>query len=147
MKQTEMRFAVMALMLLSLASIAPAAPAKGKDLRWKPVNQALLKLDNHPVKNWDILQPEKDRNLVLVQVEKRCFVFALKQKRVYAVERSEYRAEGADLIGPAPDRNARPVKTAGWDSHDVGPAQQITVRLADTGEVLAIELPHPVTIY
>jgi hypothetical protein len=127
-------------------AVSPAA-ARPKDLTWKPVTMALLKLNNHPVKTWDILQPDKDRNLVLVQVNKRWFLFQLKQKRLYSVARSLYKADGDNLIGPGPDRDTPRVKTDGWDSHDVGPAQQITVTLAESGDVLAIELPHPLAVY
>lgn len=148
MMRTKTKLAAKLILLASLTFLAflPAF-ARGKDLTWKPVAAAVLKLDNHPVKNWDILQPDKNRNLVLVQVEKRWFVFQLKEKRIYSVERSQFRADGENLVGPPPGHDTPLVKTDGWDSHDVGPAQQITVRLADTGEVLTIELPHPLSIY
>jgi hypothetical protein len=131
---------------LLLLAVSPAA-ARPKKFTWKPVTMALLKLNNHPVKTWDILQPDKDRNLVLVQINKRWFLFELKQKRLYSADRSLYKAAGDNLVGPGPDRDTPRLKTDGWDSHDVGPAQQITVRLEENGDVIAIELPHPLVVY
>ncbi|HVB34349.1 MAG TPA: hypothetical protein VNJ52_08275 [Patescibacteria group bacterium] len=121
--------------------------ARGKPLIWKPVEQALLKENNRPVKTWNVYQPDKEREWVLVQVERNWFIFNTKEKRVYKAERADFHAHGDSLIGPEPGRHTPPLKTDGWDSHDVGPAQQISVRIAATGNVLAIELPHPLAVY
>lgn len=121
--------------------------ARGKTMIWKPVPQALLKENNKPVKNWNVYQPDKNRNLVLVQVDRKWFVFNLKQKRVYRVEHSDFETRGDFLAGPEPDRQTIIVKTTGWDSHDVGPAQEISMRITDGGDVLTIELPHPLAVY
>jgi hypothetical protein len=147
MRSNCQKLAVTALLAcLAFLAVLPAA-ARPKKLTWKPVTMALLKLNNHPVKTWDILQPAKDRILVLVQINKRWYLFELKQKRLYTADRSLYKPSGENLIGPGPDRDTPRVKTDGWDSHDVGPAQQITVRLEENGDVIAIELPHPLVVY
>ena len=131
---------------LFLAAAAPAG-ARDKKLVWKPVNQALLKLNNHPVKTWNVFQADKNRNLVLVQVISAWYVLNLKEKQAYKVERKDFETRGENLLGAAPDKNTPVAKTKGWDSHDIGPAQQITIRFADNGDVLAIELPHPLVVY
>ncbi|MDE3136615.1 MAG: hypothetical protein KGL59_08570 [Acidobacteriota bacterium] len=131
---------------LILMAVAPAA-ARDKKLLWKPVDQVLLKLNNHPVKTWNVLQADKNRNLVLVQLLNDWYILNLKEKRAYKVDRKDFDSRGENLAGPAPDKNTPVAKTDGWDSHDIGPAQQITVKFADTGDVLAIELPHPLAIY
>lgn len=99
------------------------------------------------MKTWRVLQAAKDRRLLLVQLEREWFVLDLKQRRAYRVERSDFQTRDADLLGPEPDRDTPVVKTYGWDSHDIGPAQQVTVRLAPTSDVLTIELPHPLAWY
>lgn len=148
MTRTRMEILTVAALLAGLLlAAAPRAQAKGKERTWKPVMQALLKRNNHPVKKWDVLQADKDHNLLLVQVDRDWYIFNLKRKRVYRVERRDFQTRGENLVGPEPDRHTPIVKTNGWDSHDVGPAQQITVRLAESGEVLAIELPHPLAVY
>ena len=123
------------------------ADARAKKLLWKPVVQALLKWNNRSVKTWNVLQPDKNRNLVLVQVMKDWYVLSLKHKRLYRVERKDFDDSDGNLVGPEPDRGTPLVKTDGWDSHDIGIAQQITVHIAATGNVLTIELPHPLVIY
>jgi hypothetical protein len=135
--------------LLAALVLMAAAPARAsnKKLIWKPVNQALLKLNNHPVKTWNIFQADKNRNLVLVQVVSAWYILNLKEKRTYKVEREDFETRGENLAGPAPDKNTPVVKTNGWDSHDIGPAQQITIKFANNGDVLAIELPHPLVVY
>jgi hypothetical protein len=136
--------ALVAALVLAAGS---AALARGKNLTWKPVDQALLKLNNHAVKNWDVLQAAKNHDLVLVQVERDWYIFNLKEKRAYEAERGDFKTSGQNLIGPEPDKHTPVVKTNGWDSHDVGPAQQITIHFAESGDVLAIELPHPLVVY
>jgi hypothetical protein len=133
--------------LLAVFVLVAPAGARDKKLIWKPVNQALLKLNNHAVKTWNVFQPDKNRNLVLVQVLNGWYILNLKQKRAYKVERKDFESRGENLAGPAPDKDTPVVKTEGWDSHDIGPAQQITIKFADNGDVLAIELPHPLAVY
>jgi hypothetical protein len=131
---------------LVLMAAAPAA-ARDKKLLWKPVDHALLKLNNHPVKTWNVLQADRNRNLVLVVVLNDWYILNLKAKRAYKVDRKDFDSRGENLSGPAPDKDTPVAKTDGWDSHDIGLAQQITIQFADTGDVLAIELPHPLAVY
>ncbi len=106
-----------------------------------------MKRDNQPVKDWSVLQAVKNRHLLLVQVERNWFVLDLKQERAYRVARSDFQTRDADLWGPEPDRHTPVLKTYGWDSQNIGPAQQVTVRLAKTSDAITIELPHPVGWY
>ena len=140
------RTAVALVAALGFAAAA-AALADGKKILWKPVPQALLKLNNHAVKTWDVLQAEKNSNLILVQVDRDWYVLNLKQKRVYKTERGDFLEWGNGLFGPEPGSQTPVVKTKGWDSHNIGPAQQITVHFAESGDVLAVELPHPFNPY
>lgn len=143
MTRTAKVAVIAGLILLAAAS----GRARGKNLLWKPVTQALLKENNRPVKTWNIYQPDKNHNLMLVQVGRNWYVFDLKQRRVYRVERSDFRTRGDSLTGPAPDHRTPVLKTRAWDSHDIGLAQEISVRLLASGDVLAIELPHPLQVY
>lgn len=136
-----------ALLAALVLATGVAAPARGKTRTWKPVNRALLKFNNHPVKTWDVLQADKDHNLILVQVLRNWYVLNLKRKRAYKVDRADFKTSGENLVGPEPDKRTQIVKTHGWDSHDIGPAQQITIQFAESGDTLAIELPHPLAIY
>lgn len=140
-------FALAALGFVLVLAAGPAARARGKKIVWKPVTAALLKLNNHPVKTWNVLQADKNHKLVLVQVSADWYVLDLKRKRAYKVQGRDYVAHGENLVGPEPDEHTPRMKTDGWDSHDIGPAQQVTVRFAATGDVLAVELPHPLDIY
>jgi hypothetical protein len=136
-----------ALVAALVLAVGVAALARGKTRTWKPVNQALLKLNNHPVKTWDVLQADKNHDLILVQVLRDWYILDLKRKRAYKANRADFKASGDNLVGPEPDKQTPVVKTDGWDSHDIGPAQQITIRFAESGDSLAIELPHPLVVY
>lgn len=130
-----------------VAAAGPQAEAGAKKAVWKPVMQALLKLNEHPVKHWNVLQASKNHNLLLVQVSGDWYIFNLKRKLLYRADRSDFETKGENYVGPVPDRHTPRVKTDGWDSHNIGPAQQVTVELAETGDKLTIELPHPLAPY
>lgn len=141
------RAAIFAAIGAAILLAGSSAPARAKSLLWKPVTDALLKENDHPVKTWNVYQPEKDRSWLLVQVNADWYVLNLKRKQVYPARRGDFQTRGDSLAGPAPGKNAPVLKLSDWDSHDVGPAQQITVRLTSTGNVLVIELPHPIEVY
>jgi hypothetical protein len=131
-----------------IAAAGPRAEAGAKKkVVWKPVMEALLKLNEHPVKHWNVLQADKNHNLLLVQVSRDWYVFNLKRKLLYRADPNDFEARGENLVGPVPDRNTPRVKTDAWDSHNVGLAQQITVELAKSGDKLTIELAHPLAPY
>ncbi|HEV2385838.1 MAG TPA: hypothetical protein VGS20_01155 [Candidatus Acidoferrales bacterium] len=145
--QPRLRLLAGAAVAATLALLGGTALAKSKKTTWRTVTQAVLKLNNHPVKTWNVYQPAKNHNLVLVQVDKRWLVIDTKARRVYRADRGDFAAHGDDLVGPEPDEHSAVVATEGWDMRDVGPAEQINVRLTDGGDVLSIQLPHPINPY
>ncbi len=138
---------IVASVALVTAVLPAAAVAKGKKTTWKPVPQAVLKLNNHPVKTWNVYQPAKNHNLVLVQVGSRWMTIDTKARRVYAASRDDFIAHGDNLVGPEPDEHSTALEIEGWDMRDVGPAEQISFRLNDGGDVLSVQLPHPLNPY
>lgn len=139
--------AAQALAVALLFLMTTAAFASGKRIAWKAVNQALLKLNNHPVKTWGVYQPVKNHNLVLVEIDRRLLVIDTKERRVYTAQRSDFEAHGDDLLGPVPDEHTPVLTTDSWDMHDVGPAEQISFRLTDNGDAIDLQLPHPINPY
>jgi hypothetical protein len=138
--------AALALALVFPLAVSGAQP-KGKRLTWNQVGAALFTWNQRPVKHWNVWRAKKDRNLILLQVMKDWYLISLKNKRLYRVQENWYKAHGENLEGPAPD-NAMPLlKTETWDSHDVGPAQKITVQIAESHDELSLELPHPLVVY
>lgn len=137
------------LVILASAATWGAAGAQARriPLIWKQVTQVLLKENNRPVKTWNVYRPDKERNFVLVEVDRDWFIFNLKQRRLYRADKNDFQSQGDALTGPEPGRHTPTVKTEDWDSRDVGPAQQISVRISATGDVLTIEFPHPLAIY
>ena len=127
--------------------VAAGAQPKGKRLVWKPVNDGLFTWNQRPVKTWNVWRAKKDRNLLLLQVMKDWYLISLKQKRLYRVQESWYKAHGENLEGPGPDSTTPLIRTETWDSHDIGPAQKITVQIAEGHGELSLELPHPLVVY
>ncbi len=137
--------------LAALALLFPLAAAgarpKGKRLTWKPVDAALFSWNQRPVKHWNVWRAKKNRDLILLQVMKDWYLISLKNKRLYRVQASWYKPHGDNLEGPAPDHTMTLLRTETWDSHDIGPAQKITVQIAAGHDELSLELPHPLVVY
>jgi len=133
----------LALGAIALAS-APGARAAGKVI-WKPVPDAVFKLDGQPAKNWAIYATKK-REQVLVKLGQRYLMLDAKAKQVSELDPAAIEQKGDELRSPRAGKALAPISSAGWDVRDVGPATEIRVALAREGHVLEIELPHPVDL-
>jgi hypothetical protein len=111
-------------------------------LVWKPVDGVQLKLADRPLKIWNVYQPEKKKNLVLVLLSRRYLMMDLKARTVYEVDPTILTHSGDDLRSDDPTVTGKLIPTSEWYSRDVGPAQMIRVKLGDYGAVLEIALPH-----
>ncbi len=58
-----------ACMVAGLAGLA--ASAAGKPIAWKPADQALLRVDDRAVKDWNVYQAGKKDNRLLLQIGAR----------------------------------------------------------------------------
>jgi hypothetical protein len=123
--------------------LGTAAFARDADtLVWKSVDGAQLKLADRPLKIWNVYQPEKKKNLVLVLLYRRYVMLDLKAKTVYEVDPTTLTHSGDDLHSDDPEVSGKLIPSSEWYSRDVGPAQMIRVRLGDYGAMIEVALPH-----
>jgi hypothetical protein len=132
-----------ALVAAALA-LAPGAYAADRTV-WKPVTDAVFKLDGHPAKNWNIYETKK-RDRVLVELGRRFLVLDLKAKQAFALDPAAVSRGRNELRSPRAGPALAPLPSAGWDIRDIGPAEQIRVELTGEGHVLEIQLPHPLDL-
>jgi hypothetical protein len=129
---------------LTALALAAGAQAAAK-IVWKPVTDAVFKLDGQPAKHWSIYTTKK-RDRVLVELGRRFLMLDVKAKKAYQIDRSAIEEKGDDRRSPREGDAVAPLASAHWDVRDVGPAEQIHVELTDEGHALDIELPHPVDL-
>jgi len=136
--------------LLGLAFIAgvanPAALARGKPLDWKPSEQALLRMDDHPVSEWNLYQADKKDNRFLLQVNARLLFVDVTNHQIFELDPSKIEHKGSDLRWDPDDRPDKPLETTAWLVKDVGGAYRFSARLVAENHVVDVQIPHPLDL-
>ena len=130
-------------LLAAIGAVPTPAVAAGKPLIWKPAQQAILRVDDQAVKEWDVYQVEKNNDRHLVQLGGRFLLVDAAQQQVFELLPATIERKGSELLWDPADRPAKPLATSNWVVRDVGPALRIKVRLDAEGRALDLQLPHP----
>jgi len=125
---------------LALMSISRAAD-KDK-IVWKPIPDAILQVDSRAPKLWNVFQPGKKFDPLLLQLGSRYLVIYVRNMKVFEIKPEQLEHKGEDLLWREADKPAKPLATSDWSAKDVGSASRILVKLADEGRVINIEIPQ-----
>ncbi len=125
-----------------LLAVAASLPAAGKPLTWKPTQQAILRVDDQALKEWDIFQIEKKNDRFLVQLGGRFLLVDAAQQQVFELDPAAIERQGSDRLWDPVDRPQKPLATSNWAVRDVGPGLRIRVRLDAEGRALDLQVPH-----
>jgi hypothetical protein len=114
---------------------------------WKISDQALLRVDDRAVKDWNIYQTGKKPNPLLLQMGPRYLLVDGRERQVFEVDPAKIEHKGAEgLSWDLADRPAKPLETSGWIVRDVGLAYRISVRLVAENHLLDLQIPHPLDV-
>ena len=130
--------AIVAGLLLTLAGGALAADK----IVWKPVSDALLQIDAHPAKIWNLYRDGKKSDPLLLQLGTRMLVIYVRNQAVYEVKPEKFEHKGEDLLWRESDRPEKPLATSDWNTKDIGSAWRLQVKLADEGRLIDIQIPQ-----
>jgi hypothetical protein len=119
------------------------ALAKGKPVSWKPIEDALLRVNNVAVKDWSVYQTSKKRDPLLLQMGNRFLLIAVHDRQVFEVDPSKVEQKPDDLLWDPSDHPAHPLSTSEWTAADIGAAFRINAKIDAENRVLDLELPHP----
>ena len=109
---------------------------------WKPVTAAQLKMDDRPVRLWNIYQPEKKPELILVQIGLRYLLVDIELKEVIELAPENFQRKDRDLHGPLPADGTKPMDTDEWMIRPAGIILRVKVKLSKEGRVLEVQLPY-----
>jgi len=137
---------IVAACLASAGVYSVTSVAADKPVVWKPVEQALLRVDDRPVKEWNVYQEGKKTNPLLLQIGSRYLLLDSHKHEVYEIDPASIAHEGAGVAWNPADRPAKPIETSDWTVRDVGLAYKINTRLNADGRMLDLQLPHPLDI-
>lgn len=132
--------------LLAAALIGTTATAKGKPLDWKQVDAALLRVDDHPVAEWNLYQVNKKNDLLVLKMNTRFLLVDVPRHQIFELDPAKLEHKGDDLLWDPDERPDKPLETADWLIKDVGGAYRFRARLAAENHILDVQIPHPLDL-
>lgn len=142
-------FSIALFLIFAAALIAPSAvfPAdKSKTVTWKPITEALLRVDDQPVKNWNVYWESKKGDPLLLQIGDRFLLIQVHQRKVFELASAKIERKGNELLWDPASLPGEPLVSADWLIKDVGFAYRISMRLLPENRVLDLQLPHPMDL-
>jgi hypothetical protein len=134
-------------MIFLASSFLPVpASAADKTVAWKPVKEALLRVDDQPVKTWNIFQEGKKGDPLLLQMGNRFLLIQVHERKIFELDPAKVEHKGTELRWDSAALPAEPLATSGWIIRDVGFAYRIDARLVAENRLLDLQLPHPLNL-
>jgi hypothetical protein len=124
-------------------SFVPAGSIFAADkIVWKPIPDALIQIDSHPAKLWNLYRDGKKTDPLLLQLGVRMLVIYVRNQAVYEVKPEQFEHKGEDLLWRETDRPEKPLETSDWATKDIGSAWRVQVKLTAEGRLLDIQIPQ-----
>jgi hypothetical protein len=117
--------------------------AAGKEtIVWKPIENAILQVDSRAPKEWNVYQPGKKFDPLLLQIGSRYLVIYVHNEEIYEIKPEQLQHKGTDLLWRETDKPAKPLPTSDWSTKDVGSASRVLVKLSAEGREINIQIPQ-----
>ena len=119
---------------------------KNKPVAWKPIQQALLRVNDQPVKNWNVYQGNKKGDPLLLEMGNRFLLIEVHERKIFELPAGKIEHKGNELLWDPADLPSEPLATSDWIIRDVGFAYRIGARLVAENRILDLQLPHPMDL-
>jgi hypothetical protein len=126
-----------ALLLVFAASLLAA-----ERVTWKPIDDAVLRIDDRAPKQWSLYHAGKKYDPLLLQLGLRMLAIYVRNKAVYEIPATQFEHKGEDLLWRESDKPEKPIATSEWSTRDVGSAWRIRVKLSEEGRLVDIQIPQ-----
>jgi hypothetical protein len=127
---------------LSFCVAAATAFGKDKPVSWKEIENALLRVNDAPVKEWGVFQSGKKRDPLLVQIGTRFLLIKIHEREIFEVDASTVKRRPDELLWNPNDHPAQPLAISDWDASEMEALFRIRARINTEDRLLDIELPH-----
>jgi hypothetical protein len=137
------------LLLVLLAAVAVACDwdggtlAKTKPVSWKVIDDALLRVNDAPIKDWNVYQTGKKQDPLLLQMGTRFLLIEVHDRRVFEIDPTKIERKSDEIMWDPSERPAQPLATSDWMASDMGAAFKIEVKVDSENRALDLQLPHP----
>ena len=109
---------------------------------WKPIADAVLRIDDRAPKQWSLYHAGKKFDPLLLQLGSRVLVIYVRNQAVYDIPPAQFEHKGEDLLWREADKPAKPLATSDWSTRDIGSAWRIRVKLTEEGRLVDIQIPQ-----
>ena len=133
-------------LVIGAALFVGAAYAADKPVTWKPITQALLRVNDQPVKNWNVYEENKKGDPLLLAMGDRYLLIQVHERKIFELPSAKIEHKGAELLWDPATLPAEPLATTEWLIKDVGFAYRLGVRLVAENRVVDLQLPHPMDL-
>lgn len=117
--------------------------AKDKPLSWRPIEDALLRVNDTPPKEWGVYRTGKKNEPLVLQIGSRFLLIQSHDHQVFELDPAKIERKSKELLWSPADRPAKPLVTSDWLVDDIGAAFVIKVKLDAENAVVDLQLPHP----
>src|SRR5258708_17599161 len=94
------------------------SPAKGKPATWTVIKDALFRVNDAPVKDWNVYQSGKKTDPLLLQLGNRFLLIEVHDHKLFEVDPSRIEHKSDEIIWDPSDRPAQASPTSGWNEGD-----------------------------
>lgn len=123
--------------------LSTSAFAKDKPLSWKPIEDALLRVNDSPPKDWSAYRTGKKNEPLVLQIGNRFLFIQSHDHHVFELDPAKIEHKTGELLWSPTDRPAKPLATSDWNVDDIGAAFVIKVKLDAENAIVDLQLPHP----
>jgi hypothetical protein len=116
--------------------------AKDKPVSWKEIEDALLRVNDAPVKDWGVYQTGKKRDPLLIQIGNRFLLIKIHDRQLFEVDSSKIQRKTDELLWDPSDHQSQPLVVSDWDAGDTEAVFRIRAKISGEDRLLDIELPH-----
>lgn len=119
---------------------------KEKSATWKPIKQALLRVNDQPVKNWNVYLENKKGDPLLLEIGNRFLLIEVHERKVFDLPGDKIEHKGAELLWDPASLPAESLVSSDWLIKDVGFAYRIDFQLVADKRLYDLQLPHPMDL-
>jgi hypothetical protein len=127
----------------SFFDLTASAFAKDKPLSWKPIEDALLRVNDAPPKEWGVYRTGKKNDPLVLQLGSRFLLIQSHDHQVFELDPAKIERKTEELLWSPADRPAKPLATSDWNVDDIGAAFVVKAKLDGENAVVDLQLPHP----
>jgi hypothetical protein len=109
---------------------------------WKPITDAVLRIDDRAPKQWSLYHAGKKFDPLLLQLGTRVLVIYVHRQAVYEIPPAQIEHKGEDLLWRETDKPEKPLAATDWSTRDIGSAWRVRVKLTEEGRLIDIQVPQ-----